>query len=86
MIKRLVNNVDADSACSACYASLVRALYVANREGVRIKDKIHIGQGYQGKSLDGIGIGRCCGNARVCVIGCPPTADAIITQLRKQVI
>ena len=83
MVKKLVSNVDADSACSACYASLVRALYIADREGIKIKDNIHIGQGHQGKTLDGIGIGRCCSNAGVCVMGCPPTADAIISQLRK---
>ncbi len=81
MIKRLVRNVEADRACSACYASLVRALYVADREGINVKDRIYIGQGYRGKAPDGIGIGRCCSNARKCVMGCPPAADEILKQL-----
>lgn len=83
IIKKLVKNVSADSACSACYASLVRALYNADREGLKIKDKINIGQGNQGKSLSGIGIGRCCSGADICIMGCPPTADAIIRKFRE---
>ena len=80
-VRRLVTNVSQDSACSACYASLVRALYIADRKGKRIGEKIYIGQGYQGKSLDGTGIGRCCSNASRCVMGCPPAADDILKQL-----
>nr|MCR5591589.1 DUF362 domain-containing protein [Lachnospiraceae bacterium] len=80
-VKSLVKDVLADSACSACYASLVRALYIAEREGKKIKGKIHIGQGYQGKLIEGIGIGRCCAGAEKCVMGCPPKADDIIKQL-----
>ena len=83
MVKKLTGNVDAESACSACFASLVRALYVADREGLHVKDKIYIGQGHQGKSLNGIGIGRCCSNAKQCIMGCPPTAEMIISQLRE---
>lgn len=82
MVKKLTGNVDANCACSACFASLVRALYIANKERITTKDRIYIGQGHQGKDLDGIGIGRCCEKARQCVMGCPPTADAIIRQLR----
>ena len=84
MIKRLVANVEADSACSACFASLVRALYIADREGIKSKDRIYIGQGHRGRELDGIGIGRCCQNAGQCVMGCPPTAEAIIQMLRRK--
>ncbi len=83
MIKKLTGNVEADSACSACFASLVRALYIADREGITIKEKIFIGQGNQGKELNGIGIGRCCMKAGQCVMGCPPTADAVIRLFRK---
>ena len=65
-----------DSACSACYASLVRALYV-NR-GVRGRE-IYIGQGWQGRKLPegALGIGRCCAGASECVKGCPPNAKDI---------
>ena len=31
--------------------------------------------------LDGLGIGRCCRGAGTCVMGCPPTAEAIAKQL-----
>ena len=80
-IMRLVRNVDADSACSACYASLVRALYIADTEGHHIKDRICIGQGYRDRVPDGIGIGRCCSKAGKTVKGCPPTAEEIIRVL-----
>ncbi len=83
MVKRLTQNVYEDSACSACYSSLVRALYVADRQGMRIDEKIYIGQGFQGKEPDGIGIGRCCSGARKCVKGCPPTADMIVKCFRE---
>ncbi|MCR5356609.1 MAG: DUF362 domain-containing protein [Lachnospiraceae bacterium] len=85
-VKNLVRNVSADSACSACYASLVRALYRADKEGVRVNKKIFIGQGYQGKELNGIGIGRCCRGAKTCIMGCPPTADAILEHLRETAV
>lgn len=81
-VQRLVRSVHADSACSACFASLVRALYKAEEEGIRVKDEIFIGQGWQEKTLDGIGIGKCCRGGTACVMGCPPTASAILEQLR----
>ena len=83
LVKKLTGNVKADSACSACYAALVRALYISDKEGHPVKDKICIGQGYQKKTPDGIGIGRCCQKAGICVMGCPPTPESIIKQLRS---
>ena len=82
LVKRLTGNVSADSACSACFAALVRALYIADREGCHVKEKIFIGQGYRDTKIDGIGIGRCCSGADVCVMGCPPTAEAILDRIR----
>ncbi len=76
-VKALTKNVKSDSACSACFAALVRALYIADKEGIFVGDDIYIGQGYRNKKLNGIGIGRCCSNADRCVMGCPPTPDAI---------
>ena len=69
-------NVHEDSACSACYASLVRALNV-NERG--LKENIYIGQGWRGKKIpDGaLGIGRCCSGADRNVKGCPPDARSI---------
>ena len=84
IVKNLVRNVSADSACSACYAALVRALYIAENEGMPIKDRISIGQGFRDRKPEGIGIGRCCCNADKCVMGCPPTPDAILKQLRPR--
>ncbi len=77
-VKDLVKNVSSNGACSACYASLVRALYIAQRSGKRINEKIFIGQGYQGKTIDGTGIGRCCRGAGRCIMGCPPSAKDIL--------
>jgi uncharacterized protein (DUF362 family) len=84
IVKKLTKNVKADSACSACFASLVRALYVTDKEGIRTKDKIYIGQGFKDRTLKGIGIGRCCRGADECVMGCPPSASAIAELLRNR--
>ena len=73
-VKNLTRFVSEDSACSACYASLVRALHV-NSDGRNLK--ICIGQGWRGKEFDGLGIGNCCKNAKRNVPGCPPTAAEI---------
>lgn len=82
LVKKLTHNVTADGACSACFASLVRALYIADKEGNPIKEKICIGQGFRNKRPDGIGIGRCCSLSDICVVGCPPTAEAILEKIR----
>jgi hypothetical protein len=82
-VQKLTRNVHADSACSACFGTLVRALHIADEEGIRSKGKIYIGQGYQGKTMDGLGIGKCCAGAQRCVKGCPPTASAILDELRR---
>lgn len=77
-VARLTAGVQQNSACSACYASLVRALYTC---GGSRGTSIAIGQGWKGKSFDGLGIGRCCDCASKQVKGCPPTADAIAAAL-----
>ena len=72
----LTRNVHEESACSACYASLVRALYVNDKGRSR---EIYIGQGWKDKKIpDGaLGIGNCCAGAGECVKGCPPSAKDI---------
>ena len=82
-VKRLTRQVHADSACSACFASLARALYIAEEQGLICKSPLYIGQGYRGKTIDGLGIGRCCAGAGHCVEGCPPTASDIVSHLRS---
>ena len=81
LVKRLTRQVQADSACSACYAALVRGLYSAEKEKISVPNPIMIGQGYRGKEIKGLGIGNCCQGAERCVKGCPPTASAILDML-----
>ena len=81
--RQLTQNVKEDSACSACYAALVRGLYLAREEGLRVPGKILIGQGWRGKTCSGLGIGNCCVLADDCVPGCPPTAKAVLETLRR---
>ena len=77
-VARLTKHVKQDMACSACFANLVRALYATDYSN---DVDIRIGQGWQGKAFDGLGIGRCCKGARRCVMGCPPTAEQIANAL-----
>ena len=78
MVAQLTRRVRQDRACSACFANLVRALYASGR-GEDLD--ICIGQGWQGKPFDGLGIGRCCSGASHCVMGCPPTSEQIANAL-----
>lgn len=75
-VASLTRNVHEDSACSACYASLVRALYVNGKGKSR---NIYIGQGWKNKKLpeNSFGVGNCCAGADLCVKGCPPNAKDI---------
>lgn len=77
-VKALARRVEANQACSACYAALIRALYATGETAIPIA----IGQGWKGKPYDGLGIGRCCDCAAQQVKGCPPTTDDIVRALR----
>ena len=70
-----------NSACSACYSSLIYALH---RLGGKVNEteKIHIGQGFKNKSGEGIGIGNCAKGFTKCVTGCPPKATDVIDALK----
>lgn len=76
----LTKNVHENQACSACFAALVRALHST---GCGQEAEIYIGQGWQGKALEGLGIGKCCRGAVACVMGCPPTAEQIAQKLNE---
>lgn len=78
-VAALTRTVEARSACSACYASLVRALHLS---GAR-PDKIAIGQDWKGVPFDGLGIGRCCDRAARQVKGCPPSVADIMAALSE---
>lgn len=82
LVKSLTRRVIQDNACSACYAALVRALYIARENGISTARDIAIGQGWRGKFFDGLGVGNCCASAAECVRGCPPTAADILGILR----
>lgn len=77
LVRQLTRNVKQDSACSACYAALVRGLYAAQDLGVRFPGPIAIGQGWRGKPFSGLGIGNCCRGADCFVKGCPPTGNDV---------
>lgn len=76
----LTKNVHENQACSACFAALVRALHSTS---CGQEAEIYIGQGWQGKALEGLGIGKCCRGAVACVMGCPPTAEQIAQKLNE---
>ena len=78
-VASLTRNVQAKSACSACYASLVRALYNSRPS----REPIAIGQGWKGVAFDGLGVGACCNCASRQVPGCPPTAEQILAYLEQ---
>ena len=80
IVSRLTKHVHQDKACSSCFAALVRALYTS---GMGSRSEIYIGQGWTNKKINGLGIGKCCKNAPVCVMGCPPTADEIAKVLTE---
>ena len=83
-VQRLAKHLEADQACSACYANAIHALKRLEENGdARGLPKMYIGQGWRGKKLDGLGIGECCGGAGKSVRGCPPAALDIVESLRK---
>ena len=84
LVKRLTKNIREDRACSACYASLVRGIYVAQEKGISVPSNIAIGQGWRGREFPGLGIGTCCSGAEKCVQGCPPSADDVVRALEMQ--
>jgi hypothetical protein len=49
-------------------------------------EKIHIGQGFKGKSGKGIGIGTCAQGFSNNVKGCPPKATDIIEAFRSKIL
>ena len=79
VVASLTRGVEARSACSACYAALVRALH---RSGVK-PDRVAIGQGWRNVPFDGLGIGNCCNQAARRVAGCPPAVTDIMEKLSE---
>lgn len=84
LVQRLTKNVQHDRACSACYASLVRALYQCKELSIPVTKEIYIGQGWRGKDISGIGCGNCCRGASVFIKGCPPSSEQILSILESE--
>ena len=79
--------IDEVDSCSACYAMLIPALIQLKEEGLldRLKEKIAIGQGHQGRTGT-IGIGRCTSGFKTSVKGCPPSTEDIYESLKRFII
>lgn len=84
LVRSLSKTVVQRSACSACYGSLIRALYQYREQmGRDYAGSVAIGQAFRGEAPDALGIGQCCRGAARHVPGCPPTASEILKELMK---
>lgn len=75
-------HIDANDACSACYANLLSALMRLEEDAPCDDLRVSVGQGF--KEKDGrIGSGSCTSGFEYCVKGCPPRADQIYDKLKR---
>jgi uncharacterized protein (DUF362 family) len=80
-VRQLAPYIHEDNACSSCYASLIFALSRVNRDKLnRLKEKICVGQGFQGKQ-GSVGVGQCCAGFQWFCAGCPPSGAEILAFL-----
>lgn len=84
IIDRFRQFIDEKQACSACLGSLLHALQRLSDQGIAIAKPIRIGQGFRGKTEDGLGIGSCTGCFDTSISGCPPSARQILAHLNCQ--
>ena len=79
--------VDEVDSCSACYASLVGALWRLKEDGLleKLDTPIGIGQGMQGRTGK-LGVGKCTKDFDVCIMGCPPEEDKIYEELKAYIL
>jgi uncharacterized protein (DUF362 family) len=85
----LAKYIDQRQACSACYGSLIHALYRLQEEGIlgnlKLGEKgIKIGQGFRGVKGEGLGVGVCTRSLDLSVPGCPPSAREIRDFISKR--
>jgi uncharacterized protein (DUF362 family) len=85
-VRQFAPYIAEDNACSSCYASLIFALSRMNKAELnRLKEKICVGQGFQGKCFQGklgsVGIGQCCAGFRRFCPGCPPSGAEVLAFL-----
>jgi uncharacterized protein (DUF362 family) len=82
-VKQFAPHIREDSACSACYASLVSALWrMESKELDSMKEQVSIGQGFSKKNGK-LGVGTCTEGFTHSCPGCPPSGAAILEFLRK---
>jgi coenzyme F420-reducing hydrogenase gamma subunit len=82
-VQQLSRHIVEDSACSACYGSLIYALERLDEKGLlnKLNQKLYIGQNFKNKKYDGLGIGTCTSGFDKYVKGCPPKARDIVEYL-----
>ncbi|HHU30590.1 MAG TPA: DUF362 domain-containing protein [Firmicutes bacterium] len=87
-VQQLSRHIVEDSACSACYGSLIYALERLDEKGLlgKLKEKLYIGQNFKNKQHDGLGIGACTSGFAKCVKGCPPKARDIVECLEGELL
>ena len=79
-VAQLARHIADDQSCSACYGSLIHALARLDEQGLlrNLPGKVHVGQGWRGKDIQGIGIGECTRGASCHLKGCPSQAGDIL--------
>lgn len=83
-VQSLAKRLQADQACSACYANAIHAMKRLEEMGAaRRMPAVYIGQGWRGREVDGLGIGRCAKGSLGCVEGCPPAALDIVEAVTR---
>jgi len=83
-VRQLAAYIIDDKACSACYASLVFALSRLRKEPGMAREKVCVGQGFQGKQGN-LGVGQCTAGFKAFCPGCPPSASDILAFLRRNI-
>lgn len=85
--QQLSKHIVEDSACSACYGSLIHALDRLDEKGLlgRLKEKLYIGQSFKNVRREGLGVGTCTLGFSKCVKGCPPKARDIVEYLEAHI-
>ena len=82
-VRQLAPYIMEDNACSSCYASLIFALSRMNKAKLsRLKAKICVGQGFQGKQGN-VGVGQCCAGFQRFCAGCPPSGAEVLAFLNS---
>ena len=80
VVDSISEHIVQSEACSACYGTVVHALYRLKEQGklTALSKKIYIGQGFQGEEREGLGIGKCSFRFSDNLPGCPPDAASVV--------